>query len=51
MFGLRNFTEAQPRTKNGHPHHSTTGVANANSSHVPARGVSTCASGPMRNMA
>ena len=27
MFRLRVRTEAQPRTKNGHPPHSTTGVA------------------------
>ncbi len=51
MFGLRNFTDAQPRSKNGQPHHSTTGVASANSIHVATRGVSMCISGPMRNMA
>ena len=26
-------TDCQPRTKNGHPPHNTTGVANANSIH------------------
>ena len=51
MFGLRNLTEAQPRWKNGQPHHSTMGVARANSIQVPARGESTCARGPMRSMA
>ena len=27
MLSLRVTSEIQPRTKNGHPHHSTTGVA------------------------
>ncbi len=43
MFGLRNLTDAQPRAKKGQPHHSTIGVARANSSQVPARGVNRCA--------
>jgi hypothetical protein len=30
MFGLRLTAEAQPRSKNGQPPHSTTGVANRN---------------------
>ncbi len=50
MFGLRCFTEAQPRWKNGHPAQSTIGVASANSIHVPTRGESTCMSGPMRSI-
>src|ERR1700687_4627063 len=32
MFKLRFTSESQPRLKNGHPAHSTTGVASANSS-------------------
>ena len=51
MFGLRNLMDAQPRAKKGQPHHSTTGVASANSIQVASRGVSMCISGPMRNMA
>ena len=38
MFGLRNFTDAQPRWKNGQPHHSTIGVAKANSIQLPMCG-------------
>src|SRR5580704_10456403 len=33
MFRLRWTIEAQPRSKKGHPPHSTTGVASANSTH------------------
>ncbi len=35
MFGLRFTTEAQPRSKNGAPPQSTTGVASANCSQAP----------------
>ena len=38
MFSRRLTTEAQPRRKNGQPHHSTTGVARASSSQTAARG-------------
>ena len=37
MLGLRNFTDAQPRWKNGQPHHSTIGVASRNSIAVAQR--------------
>src|SRR4051812_16718475 len=38
MFGLRFTTDVQKRSRNGHPHQSTTGVASASSSH----GISAC---------
>ena len=38
MFGLRLAMDLHPRTKNGHPPHSTTGVAKAISNHCLARG-------------
>ena len=34
ILRLRLTTDCQPRTKNGQPHQSTTGVASANSTHV-----------------
>ena len=38
MFRWRFTTDAQPRTKNGQPPHSTTGVASANCVQVIAAG-------------
>jgi hypothetical protein len=38
MFRLRLTTDAQARWKNGHPAHSTTGVASANCTQVERRG-------------
>ena len=45
MFRWRFTTDAQPRTKNGQPPHSTTGVASANCVQVIAAGDMTCCSG------
>jgi len=41
MFGFRVTTEFQPRTKNGQPAQSTTGVARPSSSHFRSSGGST----------
>ncbi len=38
MLSRRLTSEAQPRAKNGPPHHSTTGVASTNSIQMAARG-------------
>ena len=38
MLRLRVRSDAQPRTKNGHPAHSTTGVASTSWIHVEAVG-------------
>jgi len=47
MLRLRVSSERQPRTKNGQPPHSTTGVASSSSSHCRGRGamISPTASG------
>ena len=45
MFRCRLTSEAQPRTKNGQPPHSTTGLASTNWPHVIAAGGITCISG------
>jgi hypothetical protein len=41
MFGLRLTTDCQPRTKNGHPPQSTTGVASTSCTQVAVAGEST----------
>ncbi len=51
MLGLRNFTDAQPRWKNGQPHHNTIGVARRNSIALPSAGETSRSAGPMRSMA
>jgi len=38
MLRRRFTTDCQPRTKSGHPPHSTTGVASSSSSHCSGRG-------------
>ena len=45
MFRLRLTMDSQPRTKNGWPHQSTTGVASANSIQAHVCAVSRCCSG------
>ena len=45
MLRCRLTIDAQPRTKNGQPPQSTTGVASANSIHVATRGGIACCSG------
>ena len=44
IFKLRVTRDRQPRTKNGHPPHRTTGVASINSSHCQALGEANCIS-------
>ena len=34
MLRWRDFSDAQPRSKNGRAHHNTTGLASRNSSHT-----------------
>ena len=49
MFRFRVRTEFQPRTKNGHPAHSTTGVASTSWIHPEACGDTRSATPPTRS--
>ena len=51
MFRLRFTTEAQPRSKNGHPAQSTTGVASRNCIQVESRGEHEVVQAERRDMA